>query len=175
MSTDNNNYCVPCGSAPCDAQLPHSPGSQDPTLSRLVIESSVPPLTPQNFSEVVGSVPTPQTQQTSPVGSALQRIPVIEGSALSSQPQEEVITNREDSPPEGTALQSSTSLEDPVLQINNQDLTHPRTFSKDTHPPTSPSFERIRAMFSGAPTPNKPFPTLSLSSSATPMSQSGRV
>ncbi|KAL0238429.1 hypothetical protein GEMRC1_012902 [Eukaryota sp. GEM-RC1] len=99
------------------------------------------------------------TQQTPSKGSALQRIPVVEGSALPSQPQVEVITIQEDSSQEGPALQSSSSLEESVLQD--------RTISKDTPPPTSPSFERIRAMFSGAPTTNKPFPTLPLSSSAT--------
>ncbi|KAL0246460.1 hypothetical protein GEMRC1_007672 [Eukaryota sp. GEM-RC1] len=183
MSTDNNNYCFPCGAAPCDRVPPHSPRSQDPTMSRFFsdgpalqgtttsllegsalqspssVEGSALPVT----SEVAGSVPTPQTQQTPSEGSVLQRIPVVEGSALPSQPQEEVITIQEDSPREGPALQSSTSLEDSALQINNQDVTPP---------PTSPPFERIRAMFSGAPTPNKPFPT-SFSSSATPTSQLG--
>ncbi|KAL0243031.1 hypothetical protein GEMRC1_005594 [Eukaryota sp. GEM-RC1] len=184
MSTDNNNYCVPCGSAPCDRVPPHSPRSQDPTMSRSFsdgpalqgtttsllegsalqspssVEGSALPAT----AEVVGSVPTPQTQQTSPEGSALQRIPVVE---------EEVISIHEDKTIEGTTLQSPSSLEDPTVQINYHDLSPPRDMvpPKDTSSPTNPAFERIRAMFSGAPTPNKPFPTLQLSSVATPTSQ----
>ncbi|KAL0248145.1 hypothetical protein GEMRC1_003381 [Eukaryota sp. GEM-RC1] len=189
MSTDNNNYCVPCGAAPCDRVPPHSPRSQDPTMSRFFsdgpalqgtttsllegsalqspssVEGSALPVT----SEVAGSVPTPQTQQTPSEGSVLQRIPVVEGSALPSQPQEEVITIQEDSPPEGSTLQSPSS----TVQINYQDLSPPRDMvpPKDTSSPTNPAFERIRAMFSGAPTPNKPFPTLQLSSFATPTSR----
>ncbi|KAL0239932.1 hypothetical protein GEMRC1_010040 [Eukaryota sp. GEM-RC1] len=193
MSTDNNNYCVPCGAAPCERVPPHSPRSQDPTMSRFFsdgpalqgtttsllegsalqspssVEGSALPAT----SEVAGSVPTPQTQQTPSEGPALQRIPVVEGSTLPSQPQEEVITIQEDSPPEGTTLQSPSSLEDSTVQINYQDLSPPRDMvpPKDTSSPPNPSFERIRAMFSGAPTPNKPFPTLQFSSFATPTSQ----
>ncbi|KAL0244856.1 hypothetical protein GEMRC1_008938 [Eukaryota sp. GEM-RC1] len=148
MSTDNNNYCVPCGSAPCDAQPPHSPESQDPTMSRFRPYSS--------------------NSANSPGGSALQRIPVVEGSTLPSTHVEDT-TIQVDSSSEGPALQSSISTEDSVLQ----ETTFPRSVPKDTPPLSSPSFERIRAMFSGVHTSNKPFTSLQLSSSATPMSPSG--
>ncbi|KAL0251086.1 hypothetical protein GEMRC1_000300 [Eukaryota sp. GEM-RC1] len=128
-------------------------------MSRFVIEGPALPITSQKFSEVVGSVPTLQTPQTSPEGSALQRIPVVEGSALPSTHVEDT-TIQVDSSPEGPALQSSISTEDSVLQ----ETTSPRSVLKDTSPPSSPSLERIRAIF---------FPSLQLSSSATPMSQSG--
>ncbi|KAL0232769.1 hypothetical protein GEMRC1_011516 [Eukaryota sp. GEM-RC1] len=89
MSTDNNNCCVPCAAAPCYRVLPHSPRSQDPTMSRF-------------FSE----------------GPALQGTvtSLLEGSALQSPSSGENSALQGLTSPEGPILQDTVSASGYALQ-----------------------------------------------------------
>ncbi|KAL0236143.1 hypothetical protein GEMRC1_002725 [Eukaryota sp. GEM-RC1] len=170
MSTDNNNYCVTCSAAPCYRVPPHSPRSQDPTMSRFFSEG--PALQGTATSLLEGSA----LQSPSSVeGSALPDPSISEGSALQGLTSPEGSILQDTVSASGSALQNSVSATSPYPRGGSENSSsgdyNCRGFTFRYSPPatTSPSFERIRSLFSSKPkAKNTPFPSLNIEETITP-------
>ncbi|KAL0235276.1 hypothetical protein GEMRC1_001858 [Eukaryota sp. GEM-RC1] len=122
---DNNNYCVPCGAAPCVKVPPHSPNSQDPTMSRFFREGPA----------LRGMVTSPSE------GPALQGSSSLEGSALQDSSSVEGSALPDPSLSEGPALQGLTSPEGPILQDS---VSAPGSALQNSVSATSPLPETVQ-------------------------------